>query len=137
VVTDPEELTLIADLHLLTMKPILYVANVSEQQLASPIKFGEAFKDIIKICAKTESELASLSEEDQKAYLKELGLEASGLDRLIQKAYEMLGLIFVSHCGIIEARAWTIERGTKAPQAAGVIHTDFEKKFIKAGRRCV
>jgi ribosome-binding ATPase len=127
VLTDPEERALIRDLHLLTMKPILYVANVSEGQLV-----GFQGKDITPICAKTESELASLSEEDQKAYLKELGLEASGLDRLIQKAYAMLGLISFLTTGVIEARAWTIERGTKAPQAAGVIHTDFEKKFIKA-----
>jgi len=132
VITDPEECALIRDLHLLTMKPILYVANVSEQQLTSPITTNDSMKDIIKICAKTESELASLSEDDQKAYLRELGLEASGLDRLIQKAYEMLGLISFLTCGIIEARAWTIARGTKAPLAAGTIHTDFEKKFIKA-----
>jgi GTP-binding protein YchF len=127
VITDPEEIALIADLHLLTMKPILYVANVSENQLTS---FRE--KDILPISAKIESELASLSEDEQKAYLKELGLNASGLDRLIKKAYETLGLISFLTCGPIEARAWTIERGTKAPEAAGVIHTDFEKKFIKA-----
>ena len=79
-----------------------------------------------------EAELASLTQEEQKAYLKELGLSASGLDRLIQKAYEMLGLISFLTCGVKEVRAWTIERGTLAPQGAGVIHTDFEKKFIKA-----
>lgn len=116
---------LVRDLHLLTMKPILYVENVSEEQLISN---GETFK----ISAKIEAELASLTQEEQKAYLKELGLDASGLDRLIQKAYEMLGLISFLTCGVKEVRAWTIEKGTLAPQAAGVIHTDFEKKFIKA-----
>jgi ribosome-binding ATPase len=128
VIVDPEERALIADLHLLTMKPVMYVANVSENQLQHP-SFPD---DVLPISAKIESELASLSEEEQREYLKELGLEASGLDRLIQKAYEQLGLISFLTCGVIEARAWTIERGTKAPQAAGVIHTDFEKKFIKA-----
>ena len=120
-----EQTAYIADLHLLTMKPVLYVANVSEQELS---KSTASFA----ISAKIETELASFSKEEQKAYLKELGLEASGLDRLIQKAYEMLGLISFLTCGPIEARAWTIEHGTKAPAAAGVIHTDFEKKFIKA-----
>lgn len=120
-----EQTAYVADLHLLTMKPVLYVANVSEQELSqSTASFA--------ISAKIEAELASLSEEEQKAYLKELGLEASGLDRLIQKAYQMLGLISFLTCGVKEVRAWTIARGMKAPQAAGVIHTDFEKKFIKA-----
>lgn len=114
---------ILKDLHLLSMKPILYVENVSEDQLA-----GEGFK----ISAKVESELASLSPEEQKEYLASLGLEASGLDRLIQKAYEMLGLISFLTCGVKEVRAWTIEKDTLAPQAAGVIHTDFEKKFIRA-----
>ncbi len=125
ILTDPEEIASVRDLQLLTMKPMLLVSNVSESQLKEK-------SDLFMISAKTESELASLSLEDQKAYLKELGLEASGLDRLIQKAYEMLGLISFLTCGVIEARAWTIEKGTKAPQAAGVIHTDFEKKFIKS-----
>ncbi len=126
VIHDPEEQFLVRDLQLLTMKPILYVANVSENQLAQKID------TYLSICAETESQLAGLTEDEQKEYLKTLGLDASGLDRLIQKAYEMLGLISFLTCGVIEARAWTIENGTKAPQAAGVIHTDFEKKFIKA-----
>ena len=121
VVSDEREL--VKDLHLLSMKPILYVENVSENQLG-----GERFK----ISAKVEAELASLTQEEQKEYLKSLGLEASGLDRLIQKAYELLELISFLTCGVKEVRAWTIKRGTLAPQAAGVIHTDFEKKFIKA-----
>lgn len=132
VVVDPEDRALIADLHLLTMKPVLFVANVSEDQLSTfkgPTLQGDM---VLPISAKVEAELAALSEQEQKEYLKELGLEASGLDRLIQKAYETLGLISFLTTGTIESRAWTIVRGTKAPQAAGVIHTDFEKKFIKA-----
>jgi hypothetical protein len=124
VVTDRAS---VRDLQLLTMKPVMVVANVSEDQLLQ----GESLK-ALAICAETESQLAGLSEDEQKEYLKSLGLEASGLDRLINKAYEMLGLISFLTTGVIESRAWTVERGTKAPQAAGVIHTDFEKKFIKA-----
>jgi small GTP-binding protein len=113
----------VRELQLLTMKPVLEVANVSEEQL----------KTIpgLAISAETESQLAGLTESEQKEYLKSLGLESSGLDRLIQKAYDLLGLISFLTTGVIESRAWTIEKGTKAPVAAGVIHTDFEKKFIK------
>jgi GTP-binding protein YchF len=125
IIADKDERLLVRDLQLLTMKPMLYVANVSEHQLQEK-------NDMLAICAETESQLAGLSESEQKEYLQSLGLQASGLDRLIQKAYKMLGLISFLTCGVIEARAWTIENGTKAPQAAGVIHTDFEKKFIKA-----
>jgi len=121
VVKDPEE---VRDLQLLTMKPMLYVANVSEDQLKDAKGFA--------ICAEIEAQLAGLPENEQKEYLKTLGLEQSGLDRLIQKAYETLGLISFLTTGVIESRAWTIEKGMKAPQAAEVIHTDFEKKFIKA-----
>lgn len=133
-----EEREDIRDLHLLSMKPVLYVGNVGEGELSNPINLTNPTNkllngnNVLMISAKIEAELASLSPEEQTAYLKELGLESSGLDRLIAKAYEMLGLISFLTCGTIEARAWTIERGTKAPQAAGVIHTDFEKKFIKA-----
>lgn len=129
ILTDPEERALIRELNLLTLKPVLYVCNVSEGQLGSTVS---DLAPSIMISAKTETELVSLPEEEQAAYLRDLGLEASGLDRLIAKAYEMLGLISFLTCGIIESRAWTIARGTLAPQAAGVIHTDFEKKFIKA-----
>lgn len=139
IILDEDDTLLIRDLNLLTMKPVLYVLNVSEQQLTNP-PAGEAglqsdkltIEPAVLICAKTESELMSMPTGEQKEYLKELGLESSGLDRLIAKAYEFLGLISFLTCGIIEARAWTIEKGMKAPQAAGVIHTDFEKKFIKA-----
>jgi GTP-binding protein YchF len=130
VVTDPEEQSLVYDLQLLTMKPILYAGNVSETQLASPPTTPIA--PIVFICAQTEAELATMTEEEQKEYLASLGVTASGLDILIQKAYETLGLISFLTCGEKEVRAWTIQKGAKAPQAAGTIHTDFEKKFIKA-----
>ncbi len=122
-VVGPEEADLVKPLQLLTMKPILYVANVTENQTVS---------GYLAISAKIESELTSLPEDEQKEYLKELGMESSGLDRLIQKAYDMLGLISFLTCGEKEVRAWTIEKGMSAQKAAGVIHTDFEKKFIKA-----
>lgn len=133
ILTDREERVLVADLHLLTMKPVLYVANVDEEQIAERLSLqqGQSLNTLV-ICSKTEIELASLSPEEQKAYLKELGLESSSLDRLIKKAYETLGLISFLTAGVKDVRAWTIETGTKAPAAAGVIHTDFEKKFIKA-----
>lgn len=149
IIRDEEDRKLVNDFHLLSMKPVLYIINVNEQQLinpstalrTSPTNVTPAKQDIASrdnltneliICAKTEAELTALLLDEQKAYLHELGLEASGLDRLIQKAYALLGLISFLTCGVIEARAWTIVNGTKAPQAAGVIHTDFEKKFIKA-----
>ncbi len=128
VISDPEERELVRDLNLLTFKPMLQVANVSENDLSS----ADSNHQMLKISAKTEAELAALTPEEQKAYLQELGLTASGLDRLIRKAYELLGLISFLTAGVKEVRAWTIARGTKAPQAAGTIHTDFEKKFIKA-----
>ena len=124
VIVDEEDMELVRDLHLLSMKPVLYVNNVAEGKITDD--------KTLTICAKTESELSSLTPEEQKDYLASLGLSASGLDRLIQKTYEMLGLISFLTTGVKEARAWTIVRGIKAPQAAGVIHTDFEKKFIKA-----
>lgn len=140
-ITDPEEKEIIRDLQLLSMKPVLYVMNVDEAQLpnltnatntTNPTNQLFNNKNVLMICAKTESELVSLAPEEQKEYLAALGVEASGLDRLIQKTYRMLGLISFLTTGVIESRAWTIAIGTKAPQAAGVIHTDFEKKFIKA-----
>lgn len=123
-------------------KPELIVLNVSESDYNSQsIKktideyskiLGKPEEEIIVISAKIEEELASLSKEDQNEYLKNLGLEASGLERLIQKAYKMLGLISFLTAGEKEVRAWTIKKGTSAVDSAGVIHTDFSKKFIKA-----
>lgn len=139
VLTDENARLAVRDLQLLTMKPVMYVANVDEDKLGSDkilrSNQNDSLKNIqplILVSAKTEAELASLAAEEQKAYLKELGLDQSGLDRLIRKSYETLGLISFFTCGVKEVRAWTIRNGMKAPQAAGVIHTDFEKKFIKA-----
>jgi len=143
VIVDPEEQEIVRDVHLLSMKPVLYVMNVNENQLGKSSSSGltrgstewipdQVGNDRLMICAKTESELASLTQEEQKEYLLALGVEASGLDLLIQQTYRMLGLISFLTCGAKEVRAWTIPLGIKAPQAAGVIHTDFEKKFIKA-----
>ena len=125
VTLKPEEELLIRDLNLLTRKPMLYVVNVDEDKVSQQ---GNA----IEISAKIEAELAELPEAEAKTYMQELGLTMSGLDKLIKAAYELLNLITFFTSGPKESKAWTIRRGTKAPQAAGVIHTDFEKGFIRA-----
>jgi len=125
LMTDPKEIEAVRDLHLLTMKPMIYVLNVDEDKVYQD-------SDYIAISAKIESELAELPPAEAKEYLQELKLESSGLDRLIKKAYEILDLVTFLTSGPTESRAWTIKKGTKAPQAAAVIHTDFEKAFIKA-----
>ncbi|MFH1833309.1 MAG: redox-regulated ATPase YchF [Candidatus Levyibacteriota bacterium] len=122
-----EEKILVKDLALLTFKPIIYVANVDESDLKN--NFGE---DTIAISAKIEQELSELSESEQKEYLLELGLKEQGLERLVKKAYETLNLISFLTAGEKEVRAWTIQKGMKAVEAAGVIHTDFIANFIKA-----
>ncbi len=144
-----EEQVAARELFLLSAKPEIIVLNVSEEDYTKEKipqiiqKYSEllvtasearqsANDNIVVICAKIEAELAELSEEEQKQYLKDLGLEQSGLERLIQKAYETLGLISFLTAGEKEVRAWTIQKGQKAPDAAGTIHTDFSKKFIKA-----
>jgi GTP-binding protein YchF len=134
VVTDPEDQLLIRDLQLMTMKPILYVCNVSEESIknAEEIEAVKSFVPHVVVSAKIEEELSQLPEEEQADYLRELGLPSSGLDRVAQKAYELLGLISFLTAGVKEVRAWTITKGMIAPQAAGTIHTDFEKNFIKA-----
>lgn len=127
-------------LSLLTAKPILVVLNVSEEDLGKANEledqyakeFGLDINQIIALCAKTESELAALSEEEQMEYLKTLGVEKSGLERVIQKSFATLGLMSFLTAGEKEVRAWTIKKDTRAQDAAGVIHTDFIKKFIKA-----
>lgn len=124
---DDEEKTLIKDLSLLTMKPILYVLN-SEKKEADKKWDGE----VIALNAKIEEEIATLDENERDEYIKELGLNESGLDKLIKSAYKLLDLITFFTTGPKETRAWTVKRGSKAPQAAGVIHTDFEKGFIRA-----
>ncbi len=122
-----EEKVLVKDLQLLTLKPIIYVANVDENELSRVYP-----ENTIPISAKIESELSALSENEQKEYLKDLSLQESGLERLIKRAYETLGLISFLTAGEKEVKAWTIKKGMKAVDAAGVIHTDFIKHFIKA-----
>lgn len=118
-------------LPLLSLKPVLYVKNVDEKQIATDSSSPRNDNELV-ICAKLEEELADLSEEERNEYLKSVGLEETGLERLIKAAYQLLGLISFLTAGKKEVRAWTIKAGTKAPQAAGVIHTDFEKGFIRA-----
>jgi len=137
-----EERLAIRDLHLLTIKPVLYAANVSEGEAADAegneyVKRVRAFaeaegSEVVPISAKVESEIAELEGEDKALFLEELGLAESGLDRLIRAAYKLLGLYTYFTAGVQEVRAWTIRKGTKAPQAAAVIHTDFERGFIRA-----
>ena len=126
-------------LQLMTMKPMLYVVNVSEAQLQDGTwksTLGKLVTDtslrFVPVCVKMEAELASMSDEERKEYLEALGQTSSGLDNLIVEAYGALGLITFFTSGEMETRAWTVVRGAKAPQAAGVIHTDFEKNFIRA-----
>ncbi len=122
-----EDRELVKQLQLLTMKPFFSVANVDEEDLKR-----EFDQTIIPVSAKVESQLSLLSEEEQKEYLNSLGLKESGLERVIKKGYEILDLISFLTAGEKEARAWTIKNGTNAQEAAGVIHTDFIKNFIKA-----
>lgn len=137
---DPDERKAFRELFLLSDKPVLYACNVSEEDLDVGNKWVEEVKEIaaefddevVMFCAKIEAEIAELDEDEKQAFLDEMGVESAGLDRLIKAAYEELGLITYFTAGPKETRAWTIERGTKAPQAAGVIHTDFERGFIRA-----
>lgn len=131
-----DERELIKDLNLLTIKPMIYVLNVAEDQLKDLANLKPpaaiATEPFVAISAKIESELAELSPAEAKEYLKELGLERSGLEELIQTCYRLLNLITFLTTGPEETRAWTVTAGATAPQAAGRIHTDFEKAFIKA-----
>ena len=137
-----EEKELIKETMLLTAKPILYIANVSEEQL-SDVENNENVKkvkeiaknenaEVIPLCVKIEEELTILDEQDKKEMLHELGLEESGLDKVIKASYKLLGLMSFLTAGEPEVRAWTIKIGTKAPEAAGKIHTDIQRGFIKA-----
>ncbi len=126
-----EERALVYDLHLLTMKPLLYVANVDEAQAAAKLDPIDGVEPL-PICAKIEADLAELDKEEALEYLESMGLEEPGLARLAREAYGLLGLRSYFTAGELEVKAWTIPVGAKAPQAAGVIHTDFEKGFIKA-----
>ena len=126
-----DERQAIKELCLLTMKPMLYVANVDEDKLTADLPEIDGTKPV-PICAQVESELAELDPEDAKEYLADLGLEESGLARLVREAYKLLGLQSFFTSGETESRAWTVPIGAKAPQAAGVIHSDFERGFIEA-----
>ncbi|MBQ4427426.1 MAG: redox-regulated ATPase YchF [Oscillospiraceae bacterium] len=139
---DEDDLELIATSDLLTLKPVIYAANTDEGGIAdlggnkyyqAVLERAEAEgAEVLPICAKTEQELTELSDEDKAMFLEELGLEESGLDRLVKCSYSLLGLISFLTAGADECRAWTIRKGTKAPQAAGKIHSDFERGFIRA-----
>ena len=137
-----EEQEFLGELHLLTMKPVLYITNVSEGEVADPSgnehvqavkKYAaEENAEVIVVSAKMESEIAELQEDEAKEYLEMAGLEETGLDRLIKAGFKLLGLMTFLTAGEMESRAWTIKLNTKAPQAAGKIHTDFERGFIRA-----
>lgn len=137
-----DQLKVAKGLHLLTIKPILYIANVGEDDIADPSanEYVQKVKDfaatqnaeVIVVCAKVESEIAELEGEEKEMFLEELGIEESGLDQLIRKTYSLLGLATYFTAGVQEVRAWTFRRGMKAPQCAGIIHTDFERGFIRA-----
>ena len=137
-----DEQVLVKDMFLLTTKPILYIANVSEEQIEDPENDENVKKvkeyalkenaEVIPLCVKIEEELSGLDDNDKKEMLEALGLEESGLDKVIKKSYDLLGLMSFLTAGEPEVRAWTIKKGTKAPQAAGKIHSDIERGFIKA-----
>ena len=138
-----EELEVLSETPLLTLKPVIYLANISEDMIGTDLS-GNVFysrlkeladrehAEMIEVCAEVEAELAELDGEEKKAFLQDLGIQQSGLDRLIAAGYKLLGLISYLTAGPKEVRAWTIAEGTKAPQAAGKIHSDFERGFIRA-----
>ncbi len=136
-----EEQEVVSNMFLLTSKPVIYVGNISEEQVGrtdiSVLKPLEEYavaqnSEVITICAKVEEELSGLEEEEKELFIAELGINESGLSKLIKKSYALLGLISYLTAGEKEVRAWTITKGTKAPQAAGKIHSDFERGFIRA-----
>ena len=138
---DEDELKLIKAFNLLTLKPIIYMANISEEDLLND---GNEYVDMVRgyassenasvitVCAKMESELAELSDEDKELFLQDLGINESGLDKLIYATYDLLGLATYFTAGSDECRAWTFKKGMKAPECAGIIHSDFERGFIRA-----
>ncbi len=142
-VDDEEDQALLQSFNLLTAKPVIYAANVSENELADDAA-GNDFvnsvreyaasegSEVFVICAQIEQEIAELDDDEKKMFLEDLGLSESGLEKLIKASYRLLGLISYLTAGPTESRAWTIKKGTKAPQAAGKIHSDFERGFIKA-----
>lgn len=140
---DADELALMKDLFLITMKPVIYAANVAEDDFSNGIdnnKFVNMVKEyaagenseVMPVSARIEEEIAELEADERAMFLEDLGMDESGLDRLIKASYSLLGLISYLTAGEPEVRAWTIKKGTKAPQAAGKIHSDFERGFIRA-----
>ena len=136
-----EEQAIIDDMFLLTSKPVIFAANIGEDDLGKEdnayvkdVKKFAASQDseVIVLCAKIEEELAGMDKEEKEMFQQELGIDKSGLDKLVSACYKLLGLISYLTAGEKETRAWTIVKGTKAPQAAGKIHSDFEKGFIRA-----
>ncbi len=139
---DEDEDAWMAEYNLLTRKPVIFAANVAEEEMAQAAdnKYVQDVKDyakeygseVFKVCAQIEQEISELDDEEKKLFLQEMGLKESGLDKLIRASYNLLGLISYLTTGEDETRAWTIQKGTKAPKAAGKIHTDFERGFIRA-----
>ncbi len=136
---DEDELKELQDLHLLTIKPMMYIANVNDDGFENNPYLDAVRKvaeeqgaSVVPVCAEIEAEIAELEEEDKSAFLEEMGQEEPGLNRVIRAGYELLGLQTYFTAGVKEVRAWTVKKGATAPQAAGVIHTDFEKGFIRA-----
>ena len=138
---EEDELKILKPFNFLTLKPIIYMANISEEDLISGgNEYVEKVKEyasnenasVITVCAKIESELSELNDEDKTSFLNELGIEESGLDKLIKATYDLLGLATYFTAGTDECRAWTFRKGMKAPACAGIIHTDFERGFIRA-----
>ncbi|MFA5602418.1 MAG: redox-regulated ATPase YchF [Bacilli bacterium] len=137
---DEDEKNIIRSYNLLTMKPLIYMSNIKEQNIIDDNEYVIKVKQyaekeraqLVKICAKIEEELSELNEEDKDLFLKDLGIEESGLDLLIRKSYELLGLKTFFTAGDTEVKAWTYKKGMKAPKCAGIIHSDFERGFIKA-----
>lgn len=141
IVLDEDELRIARPFNFLTLKPMIYMANISEEDLISD---GNEYVDMVRgyassenatvvtVCAKIESELSELSDEDKTDFLKDLGIKESGLDKLIYATYDLLGLATYFTAGTDECRAWTFKKGMKAPACAGIIHSDFERGFIRA-----
>ena len=136
-----EELAMIKAFNFLTLKPIIYMANVEESDLLTDTNdyvekvrnyAKEENSKVITVCAKIESELSELSDEDKKTFLEDLGIKESGLDKLIKATYDLLGLATYFTVGSDEVKAWTFTKGMKAPECAGIIHSDFERGFIRA-----
>jgi len=139
LIKDPDEKKILRELHLITLKPLMYVANVAENGFENNPHLDALKKmaaaegaDVVPVCAAIEAEISQLEEVDRADFLKELGLSEPGLNRVIRAGYKLLGLQTYFTAGVKEVRAWTVKAGSTAPQAAGVIHTDFEKGFIRA-----